>query len=328
MSRRFLVVGAGAWGTALAILLANNGHSVGLWSREASHREAMRTSGRNEQYLPQCKLPPALNIVDDLSSVSSFDYCLVSVPSKGFASTLKALKAHLNPKQGIIWATKGLDHGSGKFLSDIADDILGKDFPKAILTGPSFAAEVATGHPTAVILATNQPAFGEQLQPLVHTPYFRTYLSDDMIGAQLGGAVKNVLAIAVGIADGLEYGKNTQVLLITRGLAEMLRLGRTLGAQPETFNGLAGLGDLILTSSDNQSRNRRFGKLLGEGCTIDEARDRIHQVVEGADTARLIYQLAQEQQVEMPITEQIYQILFNGASLESSIQALLSRKVD
>ena len=327
MSESFFVVGAGAWGTALAIMLAESGHQVGLWSHEAPHREQMRRERVNNAFLPDKPFPDAITIEDNLSDVQGYEHNLIVVPSSAFGPVLQQLKPFLRPQQPLLWATKGLDHQSGQFLSETATAILGQDHPLAVLTGPSFAKEVAGKHPTAIILAASDATRGKQLQQLVHTPYFRTYLTDDIIGAQIGGAVKNILAIAVGIADGLQYGTNTQVLLMTRGLAEMTRLGLKLGARAETINGLSGLGDLILTCSDNQSRNRRFGHLLGQGQSVAQATKTVHQVVEGVETARLIYQLSQQQQVEMPITEQVFQVLHQGKSIQDAINALLSRSV-
>lgn len=327
MAVSFFVVGAGAWGTALALMLGESGHQVGLWSHEAIHREQMRHERANNTFLPERPFPDTITIEDNLSDCERYEHTLVVVPSSAFASVLHQLKPHLRPKQPLLWATKGLDHDSGQFLCDIATKILGNDRPLAILTGPSFATEVADRHPTAVVLAVSDRTLGEQLQPIINTPHFRTYLTEDIIGAQIGGAVKNILAIAVGIADGLDYGVNTQVLLITRGLAEMTRLGLELGAQAQTINGLSGLGDLILTCSDNQSRNRRFGHLLGQGKSVAEATRTIQQVVEGIETARLIYQLAQQHQVDMPITEQVYQILHQDKSITDAISALLNRGI-
>jgi len=327
MSVSFFVVGAGAWGTALAIMLAENGHQVGLWSHKAPHCEQMRSERVNHAFLPNKPFPYTITIEDKLSNISHYDNIIIVVPSSAFSSVLYQLKPYLHPKQPLLWATKGLDHKSGQFLSDTAIEILGTDHPLAVLTGPSFAKEVASKHPTAVVLAASDTKSGKQLQQIIHTPYFRTYLTDDIIGAQIGGAVKNILAIAVGIADGLHYGTNTQALLITRGLAEMTRIGLKLGAYAETINGLSGLGDLILTCSDDQSRNRRFGHLLGQGQSVSAATKAVQQVVEGFETARLIYQLAQQYHVDMPITEQIYQILHQGKSIKMAIDDLLNRSI-
>lgn len=327
MSESFFVVGAGAWGSALAIMLSESGHQVGLWSHEAEHREQMRQEHANNRFLPGKSFPDAITIEDDISQVRHYKQVLLVVPSSAFGSVLQQLKPHLPSNQPLVWATKGLDHHNGQFLSETAIAILGDAHPLAVLTGPSFAKEVASKHPTAIVLAASDATIGKQLQQIIHTPYFRTYLTDDLIGAQIGGAVKNILAIAVGIADGLNYGTNTQVLLITRGLAEMTRLGIKLGARTETLNGLSGLGDLILTCSDNQSRNRRFGYLLGQNKSVTEATQTVQQVVEGVETARLIHQLAQQYQVEMPITEQVYQVLHQDKPIKQAINALLNRGV-
>jgi len=327
MSSSFLVIGAGSWGTALALLLANNGNTVQLWSHEPEHREAMRHDGENQKYLPGHAFPNNLSVVDDyLAAVAENAYILIAVPSHAFASIVHELKTTLPNDKGLVWATKGLDPASGEFLSEIAEETLGKR-PLAILTGPSFAKEVAIGHPTAVVLATNDQHFGTELQQHFHSPAFRTYVSHDMIGAQLGGAVKNVLAIAVGVAAGLKFGTNTKALLITRGLAEMMKLGTALGAEIETLVGLSGLGDLVLTCSDNQSRNLRFGTALGEGKNKEDACKAIKQVVEGINTTQQIYQLAQKHDVDMPIVTEMYHLLYEGITPKEAVTALITRKV-
>lgn len=318
----FLVIGAGSWGTALALLLARNGHSVALWSREANHRDAMRQDRCNQKFLPNHRFPDNIEIIDDFVSATQ-DHILIAVPSQGFRQIL----AQLSSPQGIVWATKGLDHDSGQLLSEVATEILGDHIQLAILTGPSFAKEVADQHPSAVVLAANNQAYGKRLQACFHSPYFRTYLSDDLIGAQLGGAIKNVMAIAVGIADGLQYGSNTTALLITRGLAEILRLGQAVGAKQETLVGLSGLGDLVLTCSDNQSRNRQFGYLLGQGFSQREAKAKVKQVVEGVHATELVYHWTQKLGIEAPITEQMYQLLYQGQSPQDAVNDLLARKI-
>ncbi len=322
----FSVIGAGSWGTALAVLLARNGHRVALWSREAEHRQAMRAERCNQQYLPDIAFPDSLSIYDDITEmIHHHDHLLIAVPSHAFAAILTAIQPIWPSNNGVIWATKGLDPSTGQFLSIIADEILGKETPKAILTGPSFAKEVATHQPTAVVIAGNSSEFNRTMQTCFQTDYFRTYLSDDMIGAQLGGAVKNVLAIAVGVAEGLGFGTNTKAGLMTRGLAEMIRLGEKLGAKKDTLIGLSGLGDLILTCTDNQSRNRRFGITIGQGQSIEAACKAIGQVVEGVPTTTTVYQVAQKLRVEMPITEQMHLLLTQKTTPKEAVLALTTR---
>ena len=319
---KFLIIGAGSWGTAVALMLANNGHDIDLWSLEAEHRISMREERCNRQFLPNHPFAERINIVDDfISTADQHDHVIIAVPSHGFCSIIEQLP-NLDK---LIWISKGLDQHTGQLLSDIAYKKLGGKTKLALLTGPSFAKEVADGQPTAVVLACNDLNYGKELQQVIHAKYFRTYLCEDIIGAQLGGAVKNVMAIAVGIADGLNYGKNTQAMLITRGLAEMIRLGVAMGAKQSTFMGLSGLGDLVLTCSDNQSRNRRFGSLLGQGKTQEEAFEIVEQVVEGFQATELVYNLAQQYQVSMPITETMHKLLHQNGSPEAAVNELLSR---
>ena len=326
-SHSFAVIGAGSWGTALAILLARNGHRVGLWSREAGHREQMRKERCNALYLPNAPFPETLTITDDLPTlVKTHDQILIAVPSDAFAPVLQMVQLVWPKGKGVIWATKGLNPETGEFLSDIADRLLGKDTPKAILTGPSFAKEVGTQQPTAVVIASNDAAFGKLMQDSFQSDYFRVYLSDDLIGAQLGGAVKNVLAVAVGVAEGIGFGTNTKAGLMTRGLAEMIRLGEKLGAKKDTLIGLSGLGDMILTCTDNQSRNRRFGLAIGQGKSREAACKEIGQVVEGIQTTTTLHHLAQKLGVDMPITQQMYLLLNHHITPKEAVLALTARK--
>jgi glycerol-3-phosphate dehydrogenase (NAD(P)+) len=248
------------------------------------------------------------------------------VPSHVFADVLKQIKPFLRKDSRVAWATKGLDPTSGSLLQDVARDILGDQIPLAVLSGPTFAKELAMGLPTAISLASTDGDFATDLADLVHCDRsFRVYLNDDMIGLQLGGAVKNVIAIGAGLADGLGFGANARTALITRGLVELQRLGVALGAKQETFMGMAGLGDLVLTCTDNQSRNRRFGLALGRGQDVQAAMTDIGQVVEGYRNAAEVHQLAARYSVEMPICEQVYQVLYQGKNAKEAAIALLSR---
>jgi glycerol-3-phosphate dehydrogenase (NAD(P)+) len=248
------------------------------------------------------------------------------VPSYGFADVLEQIKPHLRPGARLAWATKGLEPGTGRLLSDVAVDILGPERPLAVLSGPTFAQEMAQGMPTAIAVASNQPSFVAELSDVLHCDRsFRVYLNDDFTGIQVGGAVKNIIAIGAGMADGIGFGANTRTALITRGLAELTRLGLAVGGKPETFTGMAGLGDLILTCTDNQSRNRRFGMALGKGKNVDAAMAEIGQAVEGYRNTKEVYELARRYEVEMPIVEQIYLVLYEGKDPMQASQDLLAR---
>jgi len=329
------VIGAGSWGTALAIQLARHGQETFLWGNEADHIAELQAQRVNERYLPGIRLPDSLKPVVDLdSTLASVRDVLLVVPSHAFRSVLEAIVSwHQRSGQPleaqyrrIVWATKGLDPSSGGLLHETAAEILGPALPLAVLSGPTFAAEVAAGLPTAITLACQNPAFSADLLARLHDEHFRVYTSDDLIGVGLGGAVKNVLAIATGIADGLQFGANTRAALVTRGLAEIMRLGVALGGQRETFMGLAGLGDLVLTCTDNQSRNRRLGLALASGQPIDQAQQVIGQVVEGVAAARDVRQLACRFNVDMPIVDQVYRVLHEGMPLDQAVAALISRQ--
>ncbi|TAN46763.1 MAG: NAD(P)-dependent glycerol-3-phosphate dehydrogenase [Methylococcaceae bacterium] len=321
------ILGAGSWGTALALTAARNGHRVVLWGHNAQHMADMAASCCNSRYLPDTPLPESLTLTADLASaVAGADFLLLAVPSHAFRATLERLHAFHTAGTTIAWATKGLDPDSGGLLQQTVAEVFSPDTAMALLSGPTFAREVAQGLPTAITLAANQPVFAERLARIFHSPTFRVYTSSDLIGAQLGGAVKNVLAIAAGISDGLGYGANTRAALVTRGLAEMMRLGQALGAHSETLMGLAGLGDLVLTCTDNQSRNRRMGLALGQNQTQAEALAGIGQEVEGVAAAREVYRLAQCHGVEMPITEQVYHVLHEGLAPEAAVYNLLNRE--
>lgn len=321
------VIGAGSYGTALAILLARNGHNTFLWGHDADEMAILERDRRNKKFLPEVDFPEHLHIVRDLpTAISAASIILVVVPSYAFADVLRSIKPLLRADSKIVWATKGLEPNSGRLLQDVAREILGDAIPLAVISGPSFAKEVALGYPTAVTVASTDDDFLNVLQNLFHcSKSFRVYSSKDFIGVQLGGAVKNVIAIGAGLSDGLGFGANARTALITRGLAEMMRLGAALGASPATFMGMAGLGDLVLTCTDDQSRNRRFGLLLGQGKSIDEAKAIVSQVVEGCQNTDEVRLLAQKYHVEMPITEQIYQILYCGKSVKDAAMALLGR---
>jgi glycerol-3-phosphate dehydrogenase (NAD(P)+) len=321
------VVGAGSWGTALAIQLAREGHRSFLWGRDPLQLKAMRRDGRNERYLPGADFPPGLVVEADLSAVfAEARDVLVAVPSHAFRATLNMLGPLLRPEARVAWATKGFELGTGLLPHRIAREVLGRR-PMAVLSGPTFAKEVGAGLPTAMTVASHDAAFGADLAQAISGPNFRAYTQTDIVGVEVGGAVKNVIAIGSGIADGMGFGANTRVALITRGLAEMMRLGLALGGVRETFMGLACLGDLVLTCTDDQSRNRRFGMALGMGRSLSEATSGIDQVVEGVPAARAVYEVALERGVEMPICGEVYRILHEGGPVRAAVQALMSREI-
>lgn len=323
------VLGAGSWGTALAMQLARGGRRVLLWSPMRDELDELARTRRNERYLPGCPaLPEALTPEPDLARLlAAADDLLVVVPSHAFRATLERIKEHGGErKRRIAWGTKGFEEGSGKLPHVVAREVLGEEVPLAVLSGPTFAREVALGLPTAITVAATEPAFADALADALHSRTFRTYTTDDLAGVEVGGATKNVIAIATGIADGLKLGANTRAALITRGLVEITRLGLALGGRAETFMGLAGLGDLVLTCTDDQSRNRRFGLALAAGKSQDDARREIFQVVEGASAAREAWGLARRHGIDMPITEQVYRVLYEGLAPAAAVEALLERQ--
>jgi glycerol-3-phosphate dehydrogenase (NAD(P)+) len=323
----FAVIGAGSWGTALAILLARNGRRVQLWGRETGQIKEMQAQHRNPFFLPDVPFPELLEPCPDLSTaLAASRNVVVAVPSVGFRPTLEQLKPCFQQDARLIWATKGFEPGSGKLLHQVVDEVFKNRISSAVLSGPSFAHEVALGLPTAVTVASADQIFSEDLAACLHNECFRVYTTDDVSGVEVGGAVKNVLAIAAGIADGLGFGANARAALITRGLAEITRLGIAFGGQRETFMGLSGLGDLVLTCTDNQSRNRRLGLALGQGEQLASALTAIQQVVEGVQTAREVVQLARTKGIDMPISMQVYQVLYKGRTPKEAVSTLFARE--
>jgi glycerol-3-phosphate dehydrogenase (NAD(P)+) len=327
MTRSVLVLGAGSWGTALALLLARNGHSVWLWSHDPQHVHVMQQTRQNAQYLPEINFPDNLQPIAELTPyILQVRAVVIVVPSQGFRQTLQRIAPYMSEETHLCWATKGLEYDTGLLFHQVAKQILGENSQLTVLSGPSFAKEVAIGLPTAVTIASESKESTKTWVELFHHANFRAYTSYDIIGVQMGGAIKNVIAIAAGIADGLGLGANSRAALITRGLTEMVRLGTALGGQRDTFMGLAGLGDLILTCTDDQSRNRRFGRALGQGISSQQAQTAIQQVIEGISTAREVMRLAHQHQIEMPIVEQVNAVLQGDCNPNEAVQILLSRE--
>jgi glycerol-3-phosphate dehydrogenase (NAD(P)+) len=321
------VIGAGSWGTALAVLLAREGHPTQLWGRDRAQLDAMRAARRNVRYLPEAAFPQSLQIAVDLPQALKVSRdALIAVPSHAFRATLQDIRPHLAAHARVAWATKGFEMATGLLPHQVVREILGQT-PGAVLSGPTFAKEVGAGLPTAVTIASPDEEFAKELALVMSGPTFRAYTQTDIMGVEVGGAVKNVIAIGSGIADGMGFGANTRVALIARGLAEMMRLGVRLGALRETFMGLAGLGDLVLTCTDDQSRNRRFGMALGRGESPSQAQGEIDQVVEGVPAARAVYDVSQRLKVDMPICREIYGIMYENKPVGAVVQALMGREV-
>ena len=326
-SLNIAVLGAGSWGTALAALMARHGHAVTLWGRDAKVAAAIDQQHENTRYLPGIPLPDNLRATTDLAaSLQNADLVLVVVPSHAFTETLRQLAPLRPASAGVAWATKGFEPGSGRFLHEVAEDILGPSVPLAVVTGPSFAKEVTLGLPTAVTVHGDDVEFTQQVADVLHGPAFRAYTGNDMLGAELGGAMKNVLAVATGVADGMQLGLNARAGLITRGLNEMLRLAAAIGGRPETLMGLAGLGDLVLTSTGDLSRNRRLGLALGRGQSLPDAVREIGQVVESVQTADEVMRQADRHGIDLPISSAVRAVLHGDLSPAEGLQQLLARE--
>ena len=321
------VLGAGSWGTALALQLDRSGSRSILWDRDTENLSKIRAERCNRRYLPGIDVPESIVIeADIISAVKAADHILLVTPSHAFAAVIETIRGVLKSGQGIAWACKGFEPGSGRLLHQVARELLPQSTPLAIVTGPSFAKEVAMNLPTAVTVAGPDSDFTKVMANALHGGRFRAYTGDDMVGAELGGAVKNVMAVATGICDGMKLGDNARAALITRGLAEMMRLGAALNAKPETLMGLAGAGDLILTCTGDLSRNRQLGLKLGKGVALQQALDDIGQVVEGVNSAAEVQRLALEYDINMPISEQVNGIIHNGWDPVEGVARLLARE--
>lgn len=328
MIQQVAVIGAGSWGTALASVLARNGHQVVLWVRDPKLAEEINTFHQNRKYLPDVELSQRITATSDMrQAVRGKRVVLLAVPSHAMRQVCRELASELHPEILLIHAAKGFELETLKRMSEV----IGEEVPAAIadrlavLTGPSHAEEVVRDQPTTVVVAARNEQSMLQAQDLLMTPNFRVYTNPDMVGAEIAGALKNIIALGAGLSDGLGYGDNAKAALLTRGLAEISRLGVKLGARPLTFAGLAGVGDLIVTCTSRHSRNWRAGYMLGQGMKLDDVLNQMGMVVEGVRTTHAAYLLAKREQVEMPITSVLYGILFEGKTPEQGVKELMTR---
>lgn len=328
MTKKIAVLGAGSWGTALAMVLSDNGHSVTLWGNKSELINEINEFHTNKRYLPEIELPHSLKATVELSdAVEDAKYILLVVPTKAIREVCQKLNPILTSKVTIIHASKGIEPDSSKRISEMISEEIDEKFlgSVVVLSGPSHAEEVALRHPTTVTSASSNMEEAREVQELFSNGYFRVYTNEDVIGVEIGGALKNIIALAAGITDGLGYGDNAKAALMTRGLAEIIRLGKEMGANPQTFAGLTGMGDLIVTCTSVHSRNWRAGNLLGKGQSLDEVLDNMGMVVEGVRTTKAAYQLAKQAKVEMPIVNELYAVLFEGKNPKLGVDSLMNR---
>lgn len=322
---RIGILGAGSWGTALAILLHDNGHDVTVWSIHEEEVETLNTTRRHERKLPGVEIPEGIVFTTDMKeTMSDKDVCVLAVPSPFIRSTCQKMKQYVRAGQIIVNVAKGIEENTLYTLTDIMEE----ELPYAdacVLSGPSHAEEVSRRLPTTCVVSSRTRKTAEYLRSVFVSPVFRVYISPDMLGIELGGALKNVIALAAGTADGLGYGDNTKAALITRGIAEIARLGIKMGGKPETFYGLTGIGDLIVTCASMHSRNRKAGYLMGQGYTMEEAMKEVQMVVEGVYSAKAALELSRKYQVEMPIVEQVNKVLFENKNAEEAVKELMLR---
>lgn len=322
------VLGAGSWGTALAMVLAENGHHTILWSHREEQAKEINEHHTNEQYLPKIQLPQNLQATSDLeAAVKSASTIVVAVPTKAIREVCGKLMEYLNKKLLFVHVSKGIEPNTLKRVSEMMEESLSPEVIEdlVVLSGPSHAEEVVLHHPTTITAACSNLKAAEKVQDLFMNQYFRVYTNNDVVGVELGGALKNVIALAAGISDGLNYGDNAKAALITRGLAEITRLGVKMGGNPFTFSGLAGMGDLIVTCTSVHSRNWKAGNMLGKGMKLEEVLEQMGMVVEGVRTTKAAYQLAQEYDVPMPITMALYDVLFNNKKPKQAVDELMLR---
>ncbi|WP_163101004.1 NAD(P)H-dependent glycerol-3-phosphate dehydrogenase [Peribacillus alkalitolerans] len=322
------VIGAGSWGTALAMVLADNGHDVRLWGHNASQIEEINTYHTNKKYLPEIELPVSIIGYDSLEkALDGVENVILAVPTKAIREVLSSISEVISHPIVVVHVSKGIEPDTLLRISEMIEEEMPSELLKdvVVLSGPSHAEEVSLRHPTTVTVSSTNMNAAEVIQDLFMNTNFRVYTNADVIGVEIGGALKNIIALAAGITDGLGYGDNAKAALITRGLAEIARLGTTMGANPLTFSGLTGIGDLIVTCTSVHSRNWRAGNMLGQGQRLDEVLENMGMVVEGVRTTKAAYQLAQKYEVKMPITEALYGVLFNGEPVKAAVDSLMSR---
>lgn len=320
------VIGAGSWGSALSIVLNSNGHRVDLWMRSQEQLEQIKTTGKNQRYLKDVEIPSTIRLSNDLeATLQDKDIILLSVPTQSIRDVINKIKPHLSKEQVLINVAKGLELQSKFRISEIVAQELGNQ-PFVVLSGPSHAEEASRGMPTTVVSTSKEKRWAEYIQDIFSNEYFRVYTNPDIIGVELGGSLKNVIAFGAGISDGLGYGDNAKAALMTRGIREIARLGEAMGAEISTFSGLSGIGDLIVTCTSMHSRNRRAGILIGQGKSFEDTLEEVGMVVEGIKTTESAYELSKFYNIEMPITEQIYQVIYNGVDPKEAVVRLMSRR--
>lgn len=322
---RIGIVGAGGWGTALARTAAVNAEEVLLWARETEVREELNTSHTNESFLPGVTLPTKVRAVGNFADLSECDAVIMAVPSSFVRDTALKLLPHLRHGVPVADAAKGFELSSSLPLSEVLGEVFGNDHPVAAISGPNHAEEVGRGLPAATVVASKDESVAEMFQDVLMTPVFRVYTSTDILGVELGGALKNIIALAAGITDGLGYGDNTKAALMTRGMTEIVRLGVSMGAKASTFAGLSGMGDLIATCTSPHSRNRRAGLAIGQGKSLEEIVGGTNMVIEGVNATRGAYDLSRRHGVKMPITEALYAVLFEGMDPFQAVASLMGR---
>lgn len=325
VNKKIGILGIGSWGTALGVLLSKKGQEVEMWGRDKVHIEDMIINRENKKYLPNIDLPENMSLSYDLEqAIYGKDIILLAIPTHGVRETLKLSRPYINDRQIIVNVAKGIENGTLMRISEIVEEILPEN-EYSMLSGPSHAEEVAIELPTTVVSASKSKRVAEIIQDVFMTPNFRVYTNPDIIGVELGGALKNIIALSAGISDGLKYGDNSKAALMTRGIFEISRLGEKMGARATTFSGLSGIGDLIVTCTSMHSRNRRAGILIGEGKSVEEAIREIGMVVEGIKTTKSTYELAKNNNIDMPITNELYRVLYGEKDVKYSVMNLMGR---
>ncbi len=320
------IIGAGSWGSALSIVLNSNGHTVHLWMRSSKQLQEIKTTGKNQKYLKDVTIPDTIKLSNDLkATIKDKAVVLLSVPTQSVREVLKKIKPWLRKDQLVINVAKGLETQTKLRISEIIKQELGEQ-PCVVLSGPSHAEEASRGMPTTVVSTSKDKKWAEFVQDLFSNDYFRVYTNPDIVGVELGGSLKNVIAFGAGISDGLGYGDNAKAALMTRGIREIARLGEAMGAEISTFSGLSGIGDLIVTCTSMHSRNRRAGILIGQGKSFEETLEEVGMVVEGIKTTESAYELSKFYNIEMPITEQIYDVIYKGVEPKEAVIQLMSRR--